>query len=771
MRVRIFRTMLCLGAATTATAAYAQSADADEPVAEIVVTATRKAEPLSKVPISVAAFSQASLDKRGLKDFAGIVRQTPGIQFDATGFGNRTVIAIRGVSSDVGAATTGIYIDDTPIQTRQFGYTSTNVTPAVFDLDRVEVLRGPQGTLFGAGSEGGTVRFITSQPDTDRAKVYARAEGSSTQSGAVSGEGGVSINVPLVQDKLALAVSGWIRRDGGYIDRTNGNPAVTGAPVLENVNWSVTKVLRGALTWKPVDGLEITPSVFFQKIDQNDSSSYWETLSKPSETSFVSGQPLASPDFDKFYLPALAVSYDAGAVKVISNTSYFVRDQASRIDYTALWPAVFGGSAFVPGLPGYTSLNNNTNTQRTFTQELRLQSNDPSSRLNWVFGGFYSKSVQRFTQRVDDPQFDDMLIAFFGAPAAVILGMPPIDGKFSLVGSGRGSDEQLAGFGDLTYALTDKLKLSAGVRVAHTKFTGATIFDGPVPGLQIQNPGSSSETPVTPKFALNYQANPSLLVYANAAKGYRIGGVNAPVPVTTCARDLNNFGFAQSPPQYKSDSLWSYEAGAKGKLAGGRVTFGGSVFHVDWTDIQQRVYLSRCGAQFIANLGKAKSTGFDLQATANLGGGLTIDGSVGYTNSRSTTTVPGRVGNLVSSGDRLETHPWTVMTGFIYEADAVSSLPVYVRGDYQFKSTGRRNILTNPANTSYDPFLFPLPAVHFVSLRVGARVSGVDASLFVDNLTNSHPVTSRLTDVVGVGSYRNSTLRPRTFGLTLIYRQ
>lgn len=775
MRTTFFRSVLLLNAATVASMAYAQAATAQttggQPAGEIVVTATRKAEPLSKVPISVSAYSQEALDKRGIKDFSGIVRQTPGIQFDNTGFGNRSVIAIRGVSSDVGAATTGIYLDDTPIQTRQFGYTSTNVTPAVFDLDRVEVLRGPQGTLFGAGSEGGTVRFITPQPDTSRTKVYARAEGSGTQGGAPSGELGLSVNVPLQKDVLALSLSGWLRRDGGYIDRKNGNPAAASSTVVSNANSTVTKALRGALTWKPAQGLEITPSIFFQQLNQADTNSYWDTLSNPSKGSFVTGQALAEPDHDKFYLPALAVSYATGSLKLISNTSYFVRDQTSSIDYSNLWSAVFGGSAFVPGLPGYAAVAQNTNSQRTFTQEIRLQSNSATSRLNWVLGAFYSKSVQRFTEQVYDPQFDTMLTAFFGAPSSVILGMAPLDGKYSLVGSGRGSDEQLAGFGDVNYAITSRLKASAGLRVARSKFTGATLFNGPVPGLQVQNPGSSSETPVTPKFALNYQANPSLLVYANAAKGYRIGGVNAPVPVSTCAADLKNFGFSQSPAQFKSDSLWSYEAGAKGKLGGGRYTFGASAFHVDWNNIQQKVYLSHCGAQFVANLGQAKSDGFDLQGSARVVSGVTLDGSLAYTNAHFKGTVAGGAGNLATNGDHLDSHPWTITAGLNYDGKLGADLPLYARADYQYKSAGRTGIATDSRNASYDPNLYPLPAYGFVSLRAGVRVSGIDASVFVDNVTNTHPVTSRITDVVGVGSYRNGTLRPRTVGLTLTYRQ
>jgi outer membrane receptor protein involved in Fe transport len=231
------------------------------------------------------------------------VRQTPGIQFDPNGFGNQTNIAIRGVSSTVGAATTGIYIDDTPIQSRVVGYGATNAFPAVFDLARVEVLRGPQGTLFGAGSEGGTVRFITTQPSLDAAHVYARAEGSGTEGRAMSGELGASVTGPLIPGKLGFAASLWMRHDGGWVDRKNANPEVVDAPYLKNVNYVDTQVGRVALKWTPVEGLEVTPSLFYQRRVANDSDNYWETLSSPGH--YVSGQPNAAPDRDRFLLPRL----------------------------------------------------------------------------------------------------------------------------------------------------------------------------------------------------------------------------------------------------------------------------------------------------------------------------------------------------------------------------------------------------------------------------------------------------------------------------------
>lgn len=743
-------------------AAPALAQEAAPAPGEIIVTATRRAEALSKVPLSISALGQAALDARGIKDIAGVVRQTPGIQFDPGGFGNQTNIAIRGVSSTVGAATTGVYIDDTPIQSRVVGYSTTNTFPAVFDLARVEVLRGPQGTLFGAGSEGGTVRFITTQPSLNEIHTYTRAEAATTQGGAMSGEIGASVTGPLVRDKLGLAATLWYRRDGGWVDRRNANPLLSGQPTYRNVNESQTVVGRVALKWAAGDRLTITPSLFFQRRTIADSSNYWESLSQPAKGQFLSGQPNASPDRDRFFLPAINITADLGGVQIINNTSYYIRDQSAEIDYSTLWPAVFDGTPWVT--PTYNSLAHMTNDQRTFTQELRVQSTDKDARLSWVLGAFYAKSVQHFTEHVDDANFADI---FGGVPPQLIFGTPLVDGRYSLAGAGRGGDEQVAGFADATLAITPALKATAGLRVAHTNFTGNSLFQGPVSGYQLQSPQSISETPITPKFGINWQATPALMLYLSAAKGYRIGGTNAPVPLSVCGADLAGYGFSNVPGTYKSDSLWSYEAGAKGRL-GRAVTFAGSAFQVDWSDIQQNVYLQHCGAQFTANLGRARSQGFDLQASVQLAKGLMLDGTLSYTSAHFTQNVAG--GAIATTADHLETHPWTASLGANYEM-AVGSGSAYLRGDYQYKSAGAQTTATDPATNSYDPGALRLAALHFASLRLGWRYHVFDLSAFIDNITNDRSALSRSINVVGVGSYQSISMRPRTFGLTLVLRR
>ena len=194
------------------------SAEISGALKEIVVTATRHEESLSKVPVSVSAYTQETMDQKGMKDFTDIVRFTPGVSIDQTG---TNAISIRGISSSGGAGTTGIYIDDTPIQMRSLGFNPDDTLPKTFDLDRVEVLRGPQGTLFGAGSEGGTVRYILTQPSVTKDSTYARSEVSFTQYGEPSYEAGVAHGGPIIDGTLGFRASAWFRRDGGWIDRVD----------------------------------------------------------------------------------------------------------------------------------------------------------------------------------------------------------------------------------------------------------------------------------------------------------------------------------------------------------------------------------------------------------------------------------------------------------------------------------------------------------------------------------------------------------------------
>jgi len=759
-------------AETPAAAPPAQSTQ----VQEIVVTATRHAESINKISQSVTAYGSKGMQLLGIKDIRDIVRLTPGVEFNPNGFGTQADINIRGISSFVGSATTGIYIDDTPIQTRILGYSATNTYPLVFDLDRVEVLRGPQGTLFGAGSEGGTIRFITTQPSLDRYSVYARTDIAGTDYGTPSYEAGLAVGGPIVEDKIGFRASYWARHDGGYVDRVNLNPEISHPNVQDDVNWSDAEVASLAVTFAPTNQLKITPSVFWQDRWLNDIGTFWESASDPSEGKFINGQPLRQPDHDEFVLPALRIEYDGAGVTVISNTSMFQRKDVLTDDYSTLVPAIFAGTNYIPGSPDYASYANMVNKQTVWTEELRAQSSNSQSRLNWVAGLFLSQSNQKAYETIVDPNFGDVTEYAYGLSVEDALGLPLINNQYSLVAQGFGEDRQAALFGEANYRVTDQVKLTAGLRVALASFTGSSFATGPFAGDTIIQPSSTvNETPVTPKFGVTWQPNANNLFYATAAKGYRIGGTNAPLS-NFC--DIAAQGYSSVPTDYGSDSVWSYEIGAKNNFFDHRLEVNSSAYHINWSNIQQLVYVSNCGQQFVDNLGAATSNGFDMQFSGQPVRGLTLSATVAYTDATFSQTVnknppsPGNPGspNVVTEGDHLDTQPWGVTLGATYTTKVFGDHDAYVHADYAYHSGSDITPILDPENGGYDPSALPTPPTNLLNVRGGVRWSGYDISLYANNVLNSFPNLTRYSEVLGNPIHRDFTFRPLTIGVTASYR-
>ncbi|MXO66728.1 TonB-dependent receptor [Altericroceibacterium endophyticum] len=774
--------LLSGGLAAFTTPAAAQQAretemQEDRP-GQIIVTARRTEETVSDVPISIAAYSQESLDEQGVRNVDDIANITPGVTLTRGDQRNAGAanIAIRGISSTAGSATTGIYIDDTPIQIRNIGFSAFTPFPAVFDLQRVEVLRGPQGTLFGAGSQGGTVRFITQQPDLNYVKGYGRTELAFTEGGDPSYEMGAAVSVPLVEGRLAARASGYFRRDGGYIDRVN---YINGNMVDKNANHSDTAVIQAALAFEATENLTIRPSIFYQDIDIADGNYFWETLTDQSAGDFRNGNALANTSSDRLLLPAVAIELDLGDVSVFSNTSYFDRDQSAVNDYTVFEASLWAGNPFFP--EGYYAPAFQNNQQKNFTQELRLQSNDPDSRLQWVIGAFYSRNKQVASQLVQNTFLPQLIQDNFGITVEQFFGQGLIDGKYSFVlDDARSTDEQIAGFGQVDFQITDRLALSAGLRVSKTDFDVRAQFVGPVVGPPVDDTGSQSETPVTPRFGITFEPDDDNLLYATAAKGFRIGGYNAavgvpcgvspgaPIPGTP----LGNIGLSNRPELYDSDSVWSYEVGSKNSLFGNRLNIESSAFLIKWDNIQQSVALS-CGFSFTDNLGSATSKGFDVAFNAAVTGGLTFGGQVGYVDANFDETVrsgPSAPLNLVTDGNAIALNPWQVSLYGQKEFN-IADKEGYLRFDYRFQSkqtdatAGR-----DPRNGGADLTLPGRPELHLLSLRTGVKTDILDVSLFVNNVFNTHKTLFRQHDTQTSPLYRATTVRPRTAGITLTAR-
>lgn len=781
---RRLRLMMASGLLVSVTPAWAADATNTLPEAdvggsadleEVVVTATRREESLGRVPISVAVYSQDLMDAEGVKAVDDIARLTPGVTFTHTagtdgGSGNKTQIAIRGIQSSIGAATTGIYIDDTPIQVRNFATSTTNAYPEIFDLQRVEVLRGPQGTLFGAGAEGGTVRFITPAPSLEKYSMYARSELLFTDGGAPSYELGVAGGGPILEDVLGFRASAWDRRDGGWIDRVD---PTTQQDVDRNSNSQESKQFRLALSWKPGENLKISPSVLYQDISTADTSLYWNSLSDPSEDEFRNGRALAQPNHDRFTLPVLGIDYDFGWASLISSTAFLNRRSTGVRDYTN-WIRSQLGATPLPTLPGESAPVYILDTQNNFTQEMRLRSSS-SGPLQWVAGLFYSRDRQYVDERYVDADLNQTVMGLTaGAPfcpasgcdVEEFFGAPLINGNEYFRGAQATMDEQFAGYGQIDYNVTEKLKLTGGVRLARVEFMFDASTSGPLAGGTNLSAGQEVEHPVTPKYGASYQFDSDNLVYFSAAKGFRPGGAQVVVS-TLCGADLATLGLTQVPDEYKSDSVWSYELGSKNRFADGRVQLNSSVFWIDWKQIQQSVPLPSCGSKFIANLGAATSKGADLQAQFYPLRSLGIDISAGYTDATYNQTVDGGGTSIIAEkGDPIGVPKWGATLSSQYDF-YIAGYKSFARFDYQFIGTGPQQ---DPRVYGYDPALFPTQQTRQLSLRTGFTVADLELSLFMDNVTNDEPILSRGHDTLSSPIFTSYSYRPRTTGLTAIFR-
>jgi iron complex outermembrane receptor protein len=785
---------------------------------EIVVTATRRIERLQDVPISVTAFSQEKLDSQGLRTIDDLTRLSPGVAFQRNGNGSsanyndeNSDINIRGIDSAAGTSTTGIYVDDTPVQSRHIGFGAVNVFPALFDLDRVEVLRGPQGTLFGAGAEGGVVRFITPQPDVKKDSGYLRTEIGSTKGGGTSYEMGAAAGGPIIEDVLGFRVSASYRRDGGWVDRASytlaPNPAnsLLPTPVFNRVteadaNWQETVTFRAALKWAVSDAVSISPSFYYQQLHINDTASYWVGLSNPRSDVFYDGNQLTNPSSDPFGLAAIKVDWDLGFAQLTSNTSYFERNQHSTSDYTqylratyaffGLLPTIYPG----PGDAGYAVFQDN---QRNFYQEVRLSSSDSASRFVWSTGVFYSHLNENIPENI----YDTTLNAETGGNVCSAT-LPCPNGEIFFGPIDRVIDKQIALFGELTFKFTDTLKATAGLRVSKVDFTGSTYAGGPFLGTP--NSGteaSSSEKPVTPKAVVSWQPDHDNLFYLSASKGYRVGGVNVGVG-TICGGDLATLGLPfgpdgmrHVPTGFSSDSLWSYEIGGKNTFLDHRLQIDSSLFVINWKNIQQNVYLPSCGEQFTANLGQVQSRGGDIDVQFRPVDSLLMGLTVAYTDARFTKSscagalrfngadgkcegtiggVPSSAPPIVSEGNRQVGAPWSIMASAEETFGNWKGRTPYVRADYQF--TNAQTALLpgqDSRNALFDTTIPGLPQTKNLQLRAGFRWQGYDVSFFAQNVLDQNPVLFKSRDIADDATdnlYFARGVRPRTVGVTATYR-
>lgn len=767
--------------AQQATAGGVQSAvgattgPADQGLQEIVVTAEKRESTIQKTPISLSAVSGAQLEEQGISTVELVAQEVPGISMRSSGPG-QTEYEMRGLASSGGSSpTVGFYLDDIPLTPPAASLNGKAVIdPDLYDLSRVEVLRGPQGTLYGSGSMGGTIKLLTNRPDLTKFDVSGEATGSYTD-GASGGNYGVSgmLNIPLIDDQLALRIVVTDKHDSGWIDRIVASPFpspvsstacaaflgcqrgnVNAAPVVADYKGVNTEHLQGArvsLLYQPLDQLTIEPSVMYQEIAMGGYSEFdWPPGPNPPLAHY---QPYNQPEpfEDTFRLVALNVKYRFPRADLTSATGYFNRDENQTQDISEAMETLFNLPAFYPN----NTFTENDHSQQ-FSEELRLTSTGDGP-LQWIGGAFYSdfKSVY-----LDTSGGSELAALSTGGAAANPMGV-----FFNTNNPYKISQKAL--FGEASYNLPLNLKATAGLRwysydtsVNIDQWGTGTASGNATPTLAHV---SASANGLNPKINLAYIPNDNLTVYGTVAKGFRPGGVNFPVPVSgpqSCLGALQADGLNAAPLSYGSDSVWDYELGEKARLANGRVTVNADFYYIQWKAVQQVISLT-CGYPYITNAGNAKSYGPELEVTAELTRDLTLALSGAITKA-SLTSVDPTTG--LSPGVPIQNVPnKTGSASLMYKKE--------ISPAYSLMARINENYVGSSTDVAYGTYT--LPPYHLLNLRVGLIGSNhLSTFLFANNLTNETAWLSTNTTSISVNVpslVRVSTNQPRTIGIGFQY--
>jgi iron complex outermembrane recepter protein len=778
-----------MGAAGAAGAAPGggDAGDSNGQLEEITVTAQRREEKLDKVPISISAYTGEQLQHAGITDMADIARDTPGFAaVPGATVGGGSNISIRGVSTSQGAATVGIYLDDVPLQGRANNWTQP-IDPGLFDMQRVEVLRGPQGTLYGASSEGGTVRYITTPPSLTTWSGEAQAGVSGNERGGIGYETAAAVGGPIIENALGFRVSAESNRAPGYIDQVSRS---TGDVLNSNINPTDNITLRAALTAAPVEGLTITPSFFYQHMHSDDDGVIWSDQPIwPTTGKYQSREEELSPYTDESKVGSLKVDYDFGPAVLTSVTSGYWRDLNRADDYSLVAAYQFFKNAtptFLAGDPNFASPQLTETTQKTYSQEIRLSSSDQNALFYGTAGFYFSHSVQDLTQ-------EEWGAASSLPPGNYLLpGGPLIPGSAFNIYVPNGPfaaggiladkyqteiDQQTAGFVDVTWNVAPGLKAAAGVRVGRENYSYQYIGNGDFQGgVQILPKTDSSTTVVNPRFNTSYQFTDDDMAYVSVAKGNRPGGANRPIPAARCALDISEAG-GSIPQSYTDDSVWSYEVGTKDRFFDHKVAIEGSVYYLDWRNVQQALSLSNCAFSYVGNFGSASSKGFDLSTRFNPIQSVELGVKAGYTDTELSQNVLGSVSQttgvapvLATKGSALTFVPkWTADIDVEYRHSLPwDGMAGFARVDWQYE--GSYNRTPGPGSTLYNPVTYYGASYASLDFRTGITKDAWQATFFINNITNAYPILF-LDAETGTTGFANleSTLAPRTFGGKVSY--
>ena len=699
-------------------AAFAQTSStasqADRTEGEIVVTASRSGEQsIQKTPLAISAVSGEDLATRGVGGLTDLSHTVPSLNVTEQQPGTNK-IDMRGVTA--GALDTSdaqdrslvaIYLDDTPLSLQ-----GNSPDLKVLDLERVEVIRGPQGTLFGAGSMSGTIRYITAKPDASKTFGSFDILGSGTKGGGFNYNARAMFNLPLA-DTLALRVSGYQGTNSGYIRnvRTNKN----------NTNEDKTTQFRAALRFTPNEKLTVDASVTFADLDVNERNATYSGLGEFEYASFF---PELYRDRTRIY--NLTLDYKTGDFDLISSTSYIDRFSTSTRSFDFLTSTLLG----TPLAPSKSFIDNDVTD---FTQENRINFNN-GGPLKVSAGIFYERLKRHYFQDSPSPGFDANFSAVIGAPFSSLdyLALTTDD---IFTADQFIKERQFAVFGEATYTLADGLDLTAGVRYFNWKQDFDLSFRGVAGALGVGRPltvlDTAKENGFNPRFNASYKISDNHMIFAEAAKGFRYGGVNQPAPDLYCGAALAAQGLTSSPATFGADSLWNYSVGTKNSFLDRRLTFNATGFYIDWSDVQTRNNLS-CGYYFIQNAGKLRSKGVELESSFRLTPNWTVSGNYSFTDATANGPIPNAGAR---DGDRAPFFPRHILNVATDLKLPVGEDNLIAHVDYTYRSNSYTRFNKNAADAR------EIPSQNIVNASLMYDLGQVQFGVFVNNLTDEAIVT------------------------------
>ena len=699
---------------------------------------------------------------------------------------------MRGMTSSGGnSATVGLYLDDIPLAgpaSAQNGHVV--IDPDLYDLNRVEILRGPQGTLFGSGSMGGTVRLISNQPNLTQFQSTAQSVLSGTDGGGFNHKDNLMVNLPLIDDTLALRVVATENHTSGWIDRivadpfpvVGGNPVgtargdVQGAPIVRQYPGSNAYQIYAArvtLVWKPTESLSITPTFFHETSTQNGISAY---DSDPGTLAHYQPFDIPEPLTDSLTAYSLNVSYSFPTFDLTSSTARWTRnstqvEEAGEAFNNPLEAIAYNYNYGIPN-PGYYGPTG-TGPERgmeddpshQFSEELRLASTK-SGRASWVGGLYYSDFYSLWGFKGTTPNYSAYMDLGTLAPATT----PNWFDAYSPT-----TLKQYAAFGDATLTATDALKVDVGGRVNHYDYRFSSCLSGWGSANGAAIPSCSgvialSSTSFNPKFNLSYTLSTDLMAYATVSTGFRPGGGNAAYPTTGAAWGAafrqQNYASGKWPAAYEPDRVWSYELGEKARLFDRRLTVNASIYYENWRHVQLEAYPNDWALNINGN--HVSIYGVDIDVLADLGSGFQLEVAAGY------------LYEWLDGGPHWVIQPIHKMPEVAPESGTAALNYLKPLSDSYSFTTRLENSYTGPRYSIFfsNPYEFTgtyrqMPGYDLINVRAGVKFRETwSATLFVDNLTNKRAqLESMFTENEPQADFtRIITNQPLTAGIDLTCR-